>query len=72
MSVDWRDVYSSHVNRVGFDPEAQELLAEWDSGRVSAYEGVPYEKFESVARSWSVGKALHEMIKPSHTHRYVK
>ena len=70
MPAKMRDVFSSHVNQVGHDPETNELHVAWDNGKTSIYSDVPPEKFEQVANSWSVGKALHQMIKPSHPHRY--
>lgn len=70
MPLQMRDVYSSHVNRVGHDPDTNELTVEWQDGKTSIYSDVPPEKYDAVANSWSVGKALHSMIKPDHPHRY--
>lgn len=70
MPVETRNVYSSHVNTVAYNDETAELLVTWDTGKTSVYSGVPYEKFDSATHSWSVGKYLHEHIKPVHPHRY--
>lgn len=70
MPAKMRDIYSSHVSQVGHDPDTNEMHVVWEDGKRSIYSDVPYEKFESVARSWSVGNALHSEIKPFHSHRY--
>jgi hypothetical protein len=69
MTVTWRDVFSSHVNRVGHDDATGEMLVEWKSGKVSAYEGVAAEKVDEISRSYSIGERLKD-IKSNHTHRY--
>jgi hypothetical protein len=70
MPVTWLNVFSSHVNRVGYDDETGEMLVEWDSGKVSAYKGVPAETVESISKSPSVGAEIRDSIKPNHPHRY--
>lgn len=67
-----REVYSSHVNKVGHDPATQELHVYWDSGKHSVYSGVDAKKAEGVMTAYSVGKAIKEQIKPSHEHRYAE
>lgn len=67
-----KPVFSSHVQSVGYDEATGDLLVNWNTGRISAYEGVPPELAESVSRAPSVGEALHAMIKPKFKHRYVK
>ena len=67
-----KGVYSSHVDRIGYDAEAQDLHVTWQGGRTSIYSGVPPEKADSVMNAWSVGQALHEEVKPHHSHRYVE
>lgn len=67
-----RDVYSSHVNRIGYDLDTNELVVIWDNGKTSVYAGVQRDKADEVMNSWSVGKAIHNQIKPHHEHRYQK
>jgi hypothetical protein len=71
MPAEMRDVYSSHVNRIGHDPDSGDLIVEWDSGKTSAYEGVPADIAKKVITNWSVGGALHELVKPTYKHRYL-
>jgi hypothetical protein len=66
-----RAIYSSHVDSIGHDPDTNTLFVKWDSGKVSAYDGVPPTLADEVSNSWSVGKALTAQIKSSFPHRYV-
>lgn len=66
-----REVFSSHVNRIGYDAETGDLLVEWDSGKTSAYAGVSPQVADDVATNWSVGSALTEQVKGRYAHRYV-
>lgn len=66
-----RSVYSDSVAEIGHDQDTNELYVKWsNSGKTSVYSGVSPEKAASVVTSWSVGKAVHSMIKPAHEHRY--
>lgn len=70
MITEWRHVYSSAVAKVGHDPETNELNVIWTDGRHSIYEDVSPEEFTAGANSWSVGKWIHNDIKPNKSHRY--
>lgn len=70
MPIEMRDVYSDSVNRIGHDPDTNELFVEWKKGKRSIYSDVPADKAKSVMSAWSVGKAIHSEIKPAHNHRY--
>ncbi len=65
-----RDVFSSHVSTIGYDPETKELHVKWDTGKTSIYEGVPADTATSVMNSWSVGTALRDRVKSAFPHRY--
>jgi hypothetical protein len=69
--VEMQSVYSSHVNKVGYDPDSKELLVEWDTGKVSAYSGVPPDVADEAINAWSVGTFLNAEIKKHYPHRYV-
>lgn len=66
---DMRPVYSSHVRRIGWQDGT--LYVEWDSGKVSAYDGVPEKLAGEIANARSVGSALHSTVKGRFEHRYV-
>jgi hypothetical protein len=71
MAPTMRDVFSSHVSRIGHDPDTSELHVQWDTGKTSAYANVPAEVAQSVMNAWSVGAALREQVKGKYEHRYV-
>jgi hypothetical protein len=66
---DMRDVYSSHVSRIGFDDG--KLIVEWNSGKTSIYPGVPEQLANEVMNSPSIGSALRERIKGVYSHTYL-
>lgn len=65
-----RAVYSSHVDRIGYDQQTKELRVKWDTGKTSVYSGVPPDVADTVSNSWSVGQALTQMVKGTYSHRY--
>lgn len=66
-----RSVYSSHVDKIGHDAEANELHVKWQgSGKTSVYEGVPADLAHQVMNAHSVGQALNEHIKDNYKHHY--
>jgi len=71
MSWD-QSVFSSNVERVGFDDNTQEMTVTWKSGKVSAYQGVPEETALRCANAPSVGSFLNSEIKNQYSHRYVR
>lgn len=70
MPVQMRDVYSSHVDSIGHDPDTQELVVKWNGGKTSVYSNVPAEKAQAAMSAWSVGKFVKSEIIPNHPHRY--
>lgn len=67
-----RNVFSSNVQAVGYDDESEELLVTWKNGKVSAYQGVPEETADALAKAPSVGTMLNMDIKGRYPHRYVR
>lgn len=69
----WKDIaFSSDVARVGYDAQTQELFVAFKKGRVYAYEGVPEELAEKVAKNWSVGSIIATDIKGKFPHKRIK
>ena len=66
-----KSVFSSNVREVGYDEESGDLLITWNSGKRSAYSGVPEDLAEQCAKAASVGSFLNSEIKPNFSHRYV-
>lgn len=67
-----RDVFSSHVNRIGHDPATGDLHVTWNTGKTSVYSGVPQELANAVMNDWSVGTALTTHIKAFFPHKYLR
>lgn len=65
-----KDVYSSNVSSIGYDPDTQELSVTWSKGKRSIYSGVPEELAEQLVNAPSVGAMLNAEIKPYYAHRY--
>ena len=67
-----RNVFSSHVESISYDDEAQTMTVTWKSGkrRTSVYEGVPEDVADQASRAASVGSFLRENVKGKHAHRY--
>lgn len=65
-----KSVFSGMVKRVGYDTETKELLVTWNTGRVSAYQGVDEAKAWEVSNAASIGEIINNEIKPNYEHRY--
>ncbi len=70
MAAQMKSVFSSTVDKIGYDDETGNLIVQWKKGRTSQYVGVPPELAKNVINSWSVGESLHNEIKPHFPHRY--
>lgn len=64
-------VFSSHVDRVGYDMGTQQLYVQWDTGKTSVYSGVPPDVAHEAQNSWSIGTYLTRFVKPHFQHRYM-
>lgn len=71
MGIEWRSVFSSHVDQVGYDADTGDYVVRWKKGKVSVYGGVPPELAKQVSNAPSVGSAIHEFIKPNFQHSYL-
>lgn len=72
-NIVWKSVFSSNVQRLGWQPDPPAMLVEWTSGknRTSEYAGVDEKLFEEITKAPSVGTALNMEIKGKYAHRYV-
>ena len=55
-------VNSSMLYAVGYDPDTQELVAVFNSGRTFWYEGVPAEVHQQLMSSDSIGGYMRDFI----------
>lgn len=70
MPESWtKDVFSSNVRSVGYDPETQDLIVTFKTGSSYIYSGVPEELAVSLAMAPSVGQMLNSEIKPNYGFR---
>lgn len=61
--VDMRDVYSSHVMSIGYNPGDKTLHVVYKSGKHAVYRDVPEDVADSVLTAPSIGKALRESVR---------
>lgn len=66
-----KSVFSSNVQEIGYDGANGELIVVWNSGKRSAYTGVPEDVAVSCSKAVSVGQFLNSEIKPNFSHRYL-
>lgn len=64
-----RKVYSSHVNSVGYDEEAQEMTVEFSNGSVVVY-SVPPDIASSVLSAPSIGEEIWRSVRGQFGFRY--
>lgn len=62
-------VFSSMVNEIGYDDEAQEMIVTWKDGKKGAYAGVSEEVAVQCSKAPSVGQFIISEIKPSYSYR---
>jgi hypothetical protein len=60
--IAWTEVLSSRVTRVGYDDKDSKLYVEWARGRTSVYSDVPPDVADAFTKSWSVGRAVNDML----------
>lgn len=72
--VERRNVWSEAANWVAYDHVQAELLVEWKrTGRISVYfPKFPYETFDKLSKSASVGNMIKDEIAPKFQHRYLR
>lgn len=63
MSVDWRDVQSSMISRVGHDPDLNRLTVEFKRGASRDYDNVTADDFEQLYCAGSVGQHFIQNIR---------
>ena len=66
-----RPVFSSNVQEIGWNEDTGEMTVLWNSGKRSAYAGVPEELALQASKAASVGSFLNDEIKGQFAHRYV-
>jgi hypothetical protein len=70
MVIASKQVHSSHVDKIGYDPDNQTLVVVYKTGKTSVYQSVPQDIADQVMNSYSVGQALHNLVKGVYGHEY--
>ncbi|MDE2099020.1 MAG: KTSC domain-containing protein [Patescibacteria group bacterium] len=65
-----RNVYSSNVSEIAYDPDTHELFITWTRGKRSIYSNVPEELAEQLVNAPSIGSMINTEIKGYYAHRY--
>jgi hypothetical protein len=68
--VEWHEVSSSAISRVGYDSHSMTLAVEWRSAGLYHYFEVSEATFSELKNAASVGNFVSTVIKPNH--RYSK
>ena len=69
MPVEMTPVSSSNLSAVGYDPEAQEMTIEFQSGARYVYSGVPAEVAEELRTSSSPGSYFYRNVRNQYSTR---
>lgn len=68
--MDMKSVFSSHISKVGYDPESKQLAVEFQTGKTAIYVDVPGDVAQSFLDSPSLGTALNTMIRDRYAFGY--
>ena len=66
-----RRVFSSHVDRIGYDEDAGELHVHFSNGSTGFYAGVSGEDARSVLTAPSIGEELHRTVRGKYGFSYL-
>jgi hypothetical protein len=58
-----KDIESSNIKSLGYDPETETLEVEFKSGQVYQYEGISGDLHRNMINADSVGSFFHSNIK---------
>lgn len=66
MAIEWKDVKSSNLKRLGYDPDQKHLHVEFVSGTKGRYDDVPRSKFDALHQASSVGTHFAAHVRSQH------
>ena len=66
-----KQVFSSNVSKIGYDAESGDLLVQYTTGKLAAYEKVPAALAQDVMSAASIGSAVNSMVKGKFKFRYM-
>lgn len=65
--MEMKNITSSNISKVGYDPKENKLRVEFNNGGIWEYQDVSENKFNEFMGSTSKGSFFHKNIKNSHT-----
>jgi hypothetical protein len=65
-NIEMYPVKSENVARIGYDSESKEMYVEFHGGRTYCYKQVSAKEHEALLRAESIGRHLHQFIRPIH------
>lgn len=68
---DMKQVYSSHIEAIGYDPDTAELHVQFKAGKKAAYADVPADIAQQVMNATSIGSALNLLVKNVYEFSYI-
>ena len=66
-----RNVFSSNINKIGYEPDTKTLMVEFSSGKTARYANVPPDVAKRVGGAASIGTAFNEHIRGKYEHAYL-
>jgi KTSC domain-containing protein len=66
MALEWKEVKSGSMRRIGFDASTYDLQIEFHSGGLYLYKKVPKEKADGLLNALSKNAYFVEHIRPHH------
>lgn len=67
-----KNVYSSHISSIGYDPATGTLQVHFSNGSIVDYLDVPSDIGDSILQAPSIGEALHAHVRGQFKTSYVK
>jgi hypothetical protein len=67
-----RNVFSSHVNQIGYDEDSGELHVTFSSGKTAVYQNVPAKVAKDVIEAPSIGEAMWRSIRGQYSFGYLR
>ena len=60
-----KEVSSSSISHIGYDPESQTMHVRFHSGHTYSYAGVTQEQHDAFVNADSIGGHFHRHIRPN-------
>lgn len=65
MAIEMKEVKSSNIQRVGYDPLEKTMRVQFSSGTAFVYKDVPRETFDNLRSAKSIGNYFAQNIRPN-------